>query len=107
MLNSLSIVVVVTLANLMARNCPTCSTDECANPGMTHSGTDKSAAAGTYTGFRKTSTGDGNRFSTFNDRVRLADMPGKPRKGQSDSAPAEGKGKNMTRRNGVTRILQR
>jgi hypothetical protein len=49
MLTSLSVVVVITLANLMSRNCSACSPNESANPGMTHSGTDQCAAAGAYT----------------------------------------------------------
>jgi hypothetical protein len=44
----LSVVVVITLANLMSRNCTACSPNQCANPGMTHSGTDQCTATGAY-----------------------------------------------------------
>lgn len=33
----------------MSGNCTACSPNQCANPGMTHSGTDQCAAAGAYT----------------------------------------------------------
>jgi hypothetical protein len=49
MLTSLSVVVVITLANVMSRNCTARSPNECANPGMTDGGTNQSAAAGAYT----------------------------------------------------------